>query len=237
MLLAAPSNNGLKYPARWIRMLQVFDSFCQPPQLQPSPAMEVRKMKRSLFSIVFAVFLVAAITGSSRSAQANPRVLLKTNMGEITLELFPDKAPLTVKNFLHYVNSGHYNGTIFHRVINGFMIQGGGFGKDMKKKGQTLAPIKNEAGNGLKNDRGTIAMARTSVVDSATDQFFINVADNHFLNHKNNSPQGYGYAVFGRVIKGMEVVDKIKAVKTTTVGYYRDVPASPVIIESASEIK
>jgi cyclophilin family peptidyl-prolyl cis-trans isomerase len=183
------------------------------------------------------MFVLVGLAAVPQSAEANPKVLMKTSMGDITLELNLDKAPISVKNFMKYVKSGHYKGTIYHRVIANFMIQGGGFTKDMNKKGGTDAPIKNEATNGLKNKKGTVAMARTSVVDSATDQFFINVVDNDFLNHRNTSSSGFGYAVFGNVIKGMDVVDKIRVVKTTSHGSYQDVPATPVIIESVTEIK
>ena len=151
---------------------------------------------------------------------ANPVVVMKTSEGVIRIELWPDKAPATVKNFLQYVDEGFYNGTIFHRVIDGFMIQGGGFIPDMTQK-PAHAPVKNEASADLKNDTGTIAMARTNVVDSATAQFFINVADNAFLNHRDNSPGGFGYAVFGKVVSGMDVVNKIKGVATQTPGSFR----------------
>jgi peptidyl-prolyl cis-trans isomerase A (cyclophilin A) len=159
-------------------------------------------------------------------------VEMKTSEGKIRIELWEDKAPLTVKNFLSYVEAGFYNGTIFHRVMDNFMIQGGGFTADMTQK-KPNAPVKNEAANGQKNDRGTIAMARTNVIDSATSQFFINVKDNDFLNHKDNSPAGFGYAVFGKVIEGMEVVDKIKKVPTANAGQHQNVPVKPVVIESA----
>jgi cyclophilin family peptidyl-prolyl cis-trans isomerase len=162
---------------------------------------------------------------------ANPVVSMKTSEGTIKIELWADKAPQTVKNFLQYVDDGFYDGTIFHRVIPDFMIQGGGFTADMHQK-PTRAPIKNEAAEELKNDRGTIAMARTMVVDSATSQFFISTKDNEFLNHKSDSPEGFGYAVFGKVIDGMDVVDKISKVQTTRVGPHQDVPAKPVVIES-----
>lgn len=159
-------------------------------------------------------------------------IKLTTNHGVITLELDSEKAPKTAANFLAYVESGHYDGTIFHRVINGFMIQGGGMGVGMKEK-DTQAPIENEAANGLKNDRGTIAMARTSDPHSATAQFFINVADNDFLNHKSPSGQGWGYCVFGEVTEGLDVVDKIRAVATGNKGFHQDVPKEDVIIEKA----
>ena len=160
----------------------------------------------------------------------NPVVVIQTSEGTIKVELWEDRAPLTVKNFLRYTDEGFYDGTIFHRVINGFMIQGGGFTADMKQK-EAREPIKNEAAAGLKNERGTIAMARTSVVDSATAQFFINVNDNDNLNHKDETQRGFGYAVFGKVIDGMDVVDRIKAVPTSTVGSFQNVPTKPVLIQ------
>ena len=164
---------------------------------------------------------------------SNPKVELHiANYGVITLELEPDKAPKTVANFLSYVNKGHYNNTIFHRVIPGFMVQGGGMEPGMKeKKGDQ--PIDNEANNGLKNLNYTVAMARTNDPHSATAQFFINVADNGFLNHTAISAQGWGYAVFGKVVAGTDVVDKIKTVKTSRKGYHDDVPVEDVIIEKA----
>lgn len=161
----------------------------------------------------------------------NPVVTLATNKGDIRIELDAEKAPIATKNFLDYVQEGHYDGLIFHRVIAGFMIQGGGFDPQMKQKG-AKAPIKNEANNGLKNQTGTIAMARTSVVDSATAQFFINLKDNDFLDHRSESPDGYGYAVFGRVIGGMESVRAIEGVETGSRGMHQDVPLEAVIINS-----
>ena len=161
----------------------------------------------------------------------NPVVLMSTNLGEVRVEILLDQAPLTAKNFLDYVNDKFYDGLIFHRVIPGFMIQGGGFDEQMSQK-QPKAPIKNEAASGLKNDTGTLAMARTSVVDSATCQFFINVKNNDFLNHQNPSPQGFGYAVFGRVTAGMDVVQKIEKVKTGSQGMHQDVPVESVVIQS-----
>ncbi|CAM8820128.1 peptidylprolyl isomerase [Burkholderia pseudomallei] len=159
-------------------------------------------------------------------------VELHTNHGVIKLELDEAKAPKTVENFLNYVKKGHYDGTIFHRVINGFMIQGGGFEPGLKQK-PTDAPIANEANNGLKNDTYTIAMARTNDPHSATAQFFINVNDNEFLNHSSPPPQGWGYAVFGKVVEGQDIVDKIKAVKTGSKGFHQDVPNDDVVIEKA----
>ena len=160
-------------------------------------------------------------------------VTLHTNHGDITLELFADKAPITVANFLDYCRSGHYNNTIFHRVINGFMIQGGGFEPGMEQK-PTKATIKNEANNGVSNKTGTIAMARTSEPHSASAQFFINVKDNDFLDFKSETTQGWGYCVFGQVKEGMDVVNKIKAVATGRSGYHSDVPVQDVVIEKVT---
>ena len=163
-------------------------------------------------------------------------IVLHTNFGDIKIELNYEKAPITAKNFEEYVTSGHYNGTIFHRVINGFMVQGGGFDTDMQQKA-TNDPIENEADNGLSNDTGTLAMARTMDPHSASAQFFINVADNAFLNHTGKNMQGWGYCVFGKVVEGMEVVNQIKEVKTTSKAGQQDVPAEAVIIESAELIE
>jgi len=163
-------------------------------------------------------------------------IRLHTNYGDIMLELDHEKAPVTVQNFIDYVNSGHYDNTIFHRVIDEFMIQGGGFEPGMIEK-KTRAPIANEASNGLKNDKYTIAMARTSDPHSATGQFFINVKDNDFLNYKSPTAQGYGYCVFGKVVEGMDVVDKIKKVKTGTRSGHQDVPVENAILEKAEIIQ
>jgi len=160
---------------------------------------------------------------------------IETNMGTIKLELDGEKAPTTVRNFFQYAEDGFYDGTIFHRVIGDFMIQGGGFTADLKQKA-TRAPIKNEADNGLKNSRGTIAMARTSVVDSATGQFFINLKDNSFLDFRSKTPRGYGYAVFGRVVEGMEVVDKIGRLPTRSKGMMQNMPVETVTINSIRKI-
>jgi cyclophilin family peptidyl-prolyl cis-trans isomerase len=165
--------------------------------------------------------------------KADPRVVLATDHGDIVIELDPVRAPVTTENFLSYVSAGHYDGTVFHRVIPGFMIQGGGFTAEMDQK-QTQAPIANEADNGLKNDRGTIAMARTPDPHSAGSQFFINLKDNDFLNHTSKTSQGWGYAVFGKVVEGMDVVDAIAAVKTGAHGPHRDVPLVPVVVTRAS---
>ena len=190
------------------------------------------------FAVAFALPLAAAEPSAHRSCQdmlkgTSPmKVKITTSMGPITIELDRAKAPVSVENFVKYVESGHYNGTIFHRVIDGFMIQGGGFDKDMRQKA-TNAPIKNEADNGLKNDKYTVAMARTQVPDSATAQFFINVKDNAFLNHTAKDVQGWGYAVFGKVVEGQDTVDKIRKVPTGNARGMGDVPLQPVVIEKA----
>ena len=165
--------------------------------------------------------------------QTNPRVVLQTTLGKIIIELDAAKAPVSTENFLSYVSSGHFDGTVFHRVIPGFMIQGGGFSQEMVQK-TTGAPVTNEADNGLKNARGTLAMARTSDPHSATAQFFINLKDNDFLDHTAKTPQGWGYAVFGKVVDGMGVVDTIAQVKTGAHGPHRDVPADAIVITKAS---
>ena len=192
-------------------------------------------------SIRIAVLALALCFGASllpvqsHAAAPLPKVKIETSMGDIVVELNPAKAPKTVSNFLYYVKSGFYNNTIFHRVINGFMIQGGGFEKGMKQK-PTNAPIENEAANGLKNNKYTIAMARTQDPHSATAQFFINVANNDFLNHTAPTPQGWGYAVFGKVVAGQDVVDQITKVRTGMVSFYGDVPVEDVVIEKAEII-
>jgi len=173
--------------------------------------------------------------GKAAAANDNPRVLMQTNMGDIVIELYPDKAPKTVANFLKYADDGFYNGTIFHRVIDGFMIQGGGFTPDMVQK-DTRAPIMNEADNGLRNTVGTIAMARSMDPHSATAQFFINVANNSSLDFREKTPRAWGYAVFGRVVKGMDVVKVIKSMQTTSKGMYRDVPVENIIIKKVSRV-
>lgn len=177
----------------------------------------------------------AADPAAKPSPGKNPSVVMKTSQGEITIELDQLQASISVKNFLDYVDAKHYDGTIFHRVIPGFMIQGGGFTPNLQQK-STKAPIKNEAGNGLKNLTGTVAMARTGIVDSATSQFFINVADNAQLNHRDESPAGFGYAVFGKVTAGMDVVKKIEGVKTTARPPHEKVPETPVVIESVTRV-
>lgn len=185
-------------------------------------------LKRTLLSLIAAVSLPLATANASAAD-----VVLHTNHGPIVIELFQEQAPKSVDNFLTYVQEGHYDGTLFHRVIDGFMIQGGGFDQDFSQK-PTHAPIANEADNGLRNERGTLAMARTGAPHSATAQFFINVNDNAFLDHQStHSGQTWGYAVFGRVVEGMDVVDTIKRVPTGSHGQFQDVPSEPVIIERA----
>jgi len=189
--------------------------------------------KKIILVFLLLAVLFAAGKGVASMTEKNPVVLMKTGLGEIKIELYPDKAPITVENFLGYVRDGFYDNTIFHRVIPGFMIQGGGFVSGMTQK-ETKDQIKNEAANGLKNDRGTIAMARTNVVDSATAQFFINVVDNDSLNYTENTSQGFGYCVFGKVIEGMDIVDKIVSIPTGTFGYHRNVPQEDVVIISVT---
>jgi peptidyl-prolyl cis-trans isomerase A (cyclophilin A) len=191
-------------------------------------------MQRWLTTLVGALALSLATAGAVAGEGKHPVVLVSTTMGDFKIELDEDKAPATVKNFLAYVNSKFYDGTIFHRVIPGFMIQGGGFDKDMKQK-PTNAAIKNEAANGLKNDEGTIAMARTNNPDSATSQFFINVVNNNNLNRP--QPDGHGYAVFGKVIEGLDVVHKIERVSTTSRMGHKNVPVDPVVIKSITAVK
>ena len=198
----------------------------------------MRSKSVMMIGVVVAAMAMVALTFAEEKKMekpVNPEVVMDTSEGAITIELWADKAPETVKNFLRYTDEKFYDGTIFHRVIDNFMIQGGGFGADMRKK-DSHQPIRNEAAAELKNDRGTIAMARTRDIHSATCQFFINLKDNDFLNHSDNTSRGFGYAVFGKVVKGMEVVDQIGKVKTTTSGPYGDVPAKPVIIESVKRL-
>ena len=189
-------------------------------------------LKRIMGTIVMVMLLSGVACAEGKK---NPLVVMETSMGNVKMELYEKEAPISVKNFLDYANSDFFSGTIFHRVIPGFMIQGGGFTADMKQK-PTKAPIKNEATNGLKNSRGTLAMARTNIIDSATAQFFINVVNNDFLNNRDTSMQGYGYAVFGKVVEGMDIVDKIAAVKTVTKGF-PDVPETTVVIKSIKVVK
>ena len=195
-------------------------------------------MKHFVGLVMAIIVGLAPATGLTRDNPENKganmvTVTMETNKGVITLELDADKAPESVANFIAYARAGHYDGTIFHRVIPGFMIQGGGFGTDMQQK-PTNPPIKNEANNGLKNDKGTVAMARTNIPDSATSQFFINVKDNDFLNHTAPTQQGWGYTVFGRVTDGMDVVALIEGVPTANQGGQQDVPVDDVIIEKVT---
>ncbi len=185
-------------------------------------------------ALAFAGLALAAMVNVASAQGAAPKVKLATSMGDIVVQLDPAKAPKTVENFLAYVQDKHYDGTVFHRVIDGFMIQGGGFTADMAQK-PTKAPIPLEASNGLKNDQYTIAMARTGNPNSATSQFFINVKNNDMLNAPN--PDGHGYAVFGKVVEGKDVVDKIKAVATANKGMHQNVPTTPVVIQSATLVK
>ena len=190
------------------------------------------QLLRRQFMTVFTTSVLAVFNQTAMAADA-PHVSIKTTMGDIVMELYPDKAPKSVANFIQYVKEGHYNGTIFHRVIGDFMIQGGGFDKNMQQK-PTRAPIENEAKNGLKNDPYSVAMARTGNPHSATSQFFINVENNAALDYP--SQDGWGYCVFGKVIKGMDIVDKIKRVAVANKGIYGNVPIEPVVIKSASMI-
>ena len=192
-------------------------------------------MKKILIAVLVFGF-VALLMWTGIAGAANPRVVIETWEGNIVIELYPDKAPETVKNFLAYVDARFYNGTIFHRVIPNFMIQGGGFLPGMKEK-STRPPIKNEADNGLKNMRGTIAMARTGDPHSATAQFFINVVNNDYLDHKRKSIEGWGYTVFGKVVDGMEVVDTISYVKTVSVGSFQDMPEKAVMILKVKRVE
>ena len=188
------------------------------------------------FSLLAAGAGLLAGAGGVRAAAPDPTVRLETSLGEIVLRLDARKAPISTANFVQYVKSGFYDGTVFHRVIKNFMIQGGGLTPDLKQK-ETRTPIRNEADNGLKNKKYTIAMARTSEPHSATAQFFINVKDNAFLDFKNQTPQGWGYAVFGKVVKGQDVVDKIAAVATGPKGYYDDVPVQTVVVKKAEVLE
>ncbi len=192
--------------------------------------------KKLLVTLTLALLCASPVLAKDAHAATgkNPAVEIDTNMGKITVELFAKEAPLSVKNFLEYAEKGHYSGTVFHRVIAGFMIQGGGLTAEMIPK-PTAPPVKNEAANGLKNDRGTLSMARTGDPDSATSQFFVNLVDNNNLNRP--SPDGYGYSVFGKVVKGMEVVDKIAATKTGIKKGFRDAPETPVVINSVKLLK
>lgn len=193
-------------------------------------------LRNILLAVVVTGLAMIPVTIHAGDGGKMIRVSIETNKGTIVAEIDADKAPVTVANFVSYTKKGHYNGMIFHRVIDGFMIQGGGFTQDMKMK-KTDSPIKNEADNGLKNTRGTLAMARTPEVDSATSQFFINLVDNAFLDHRDKSSQGYGYAVFGKVVEGMDVVDAIEKVRTGSVRGFADVPIEPVVIEKVTVVE
>ena len=193
-------------------------------------------MTRNILPVLFAATVFLAGTVMAQAPAANPKVLFKTSQGDITIELYPAKAPVTVQNILDYVEAKFYDGLILHRVIPNFMIQCGGMDAEMRQKSGNPA-IKNEAGNGLKNTRGSVAMARTNVVDSATSQFFINLKDNAFLNHKDNTPEGFGYCVFGKVVAGMDVVDAIAKVPTVNKRGHGDVPLAPITILSAAVVK
>jgi peptidyl-prolyl cis-trans isomerase B (cyclophilin B) len=193
-------------------------------------------MRGELLGVVFALALATPTAAAADETAGNPKVVLETTRGNIVIELFAARAPGTVENFLQYVDDRFYDGTIFHRVIADFMIQGGGFDRDMQKK-PTRKPVRNEADNGLKNSRGTVAMARTSDPHSATAQFFINTVDNPYLNFRSQDAQGWGYAVFGRVAEGMAVVDAIAGVRTGRRGMHRDVPLEPVVIKSARRLQ
>ncbi len=195
---------------------------------------EEETVKKLIFSFLIFLFCIS-ITSYVMAEQPNPKVIMETSMGNITIELYSDKAPITVQNFLSYVDESFFDGTIFHRVIKNFMIQGGGYTADFIEK-ETKPPIKNEASNGLKNERGTIAMARMPEIDTATSQFFINHVDNPGLDYKNSTPEGYGYAVFGRVIDGMDVVDAIANVKTMTMHGMQDVPRETITIISIRRV-
>lgn len=191
-------------------------------------------IKRLFFTLLLSLALAATVF----AAEKNPVVVIETSMGNVKVELFADKAPISVKNFLQYANSGYYKDTVFHRVIPNFMAQGGGLTAALQPKPGDMPPIKNEAGNGLKNDRGTLAMARTGMVDSATSQFFINVVNNDFLNHRDNTSGGFGYAVFGKVIEGMDVVDKmVAAPQKKQNSVFQNVPETPIVIKSVKPLK
>jgi peptidyl-prolyl cis-trans isomerase A (cyclophilin A) len=207
-------------------------------QTIPQEVVMIRRISLLILSAVclLAISPVLSFAASKAAPAANPQVVMETSLGTIRLELFTTEAPVSVKNFLDYAAANYYDGTVFHRVIPGFMIQGGGFTADLVQK-QTKASIKNEATNGLKNMRGTIAMARTQIVDSATSQFFINVVDNGALDHRDQSIPGFGYAVFGKVVAGMEVADAIAGVKTGIQKGFRDVPLTPVVIKSVRLVK
>lgn len=193
-------------------------------------------IRRAFLGLFLGLFALPSVALSSTPESNNPQVLLETSMGNVMIELYPEKAPKTVENFLKYVNEGFYDGTIFHRVISDFMVQGGGFTEDMRKK-ITHAPIENEADNGLRNKIGMVAMARTPDPHSATAQFFINVSQNSFLDFREKTPRAWGYAVFGRVTQGMKVVNQIRQVRTVFKNGMKDVPLQTVTIVKARQVK
>lgn len=193
-------------------------------------------MRTFIFSMMLILTTTLSFATENKMSSTPSKVKLTTSLGDIIIQLNPEKAPVTTANFLTYVNEGFYSGTIFHRIISGFMAQGGGFDTSFNQKA-THAPIKNEADNGLSNKRGTIAMARTNIPDSATAQFFINYKDNSFLNHTSPTPSGWGYAVFGEVVEGMEVVDEMAKQPTGNRGGHQDVPKTDIVIEKAEVIK
>jgi len=191
---------------------------------------------RVFIALAASLLLAATFTSQAQDKDKNPMVRMTTNYGTIEIEVLPEQAPLTAENFLRYVRDGFYDGVIFHRVVPNFVIQGGGMEPGMKEK-ETRPPIKNEADNGLKNDRGSLSMARTNEPDSASSQFFINLKDNEFLDHTAKTSRGWGYAVFAKVVSGMDVVDKIAKVPTTNSGFHQDVPTEDVVIEKAEVVE
>lgn len=209
-------------------------STCQ--SCNPSTSEQAMRGTLSIIAMVLAVMFVVTTGHAAPAKGGHPMIKFETSMGDFVVELDDVKAPKTAANFLKYVEEGHYDGTIFHRVIDGFMVQGGGYDEHMVEK-KTGAPIENEANNGLTNKKYTLAMARTNDPHSATAQFFINVNDNNFLNHRAPTGQGWGYAVFGRVVEGMDVIDKIKGVPTGTYGFHENVPRTPVVIKKVTVIK
>lgn len=200
-------------------------------QVSCGPGLETSRSFHSEFTMRLFQILLFITLSSLSQAMTNTFIVIETSLGDITVELYADKAPLTVSNVLSYVDEKFYDNTIFHRVIDKFMIQGGGFTADMLQK-KTNSPVKNEAANGLKNERGTLAMARTMIVDSATSQFFVNLVDNDYLNYRAATPEGFGYCVFARVTEGMDVVDKIAKVPTGFNGRHQNVPVDPVVIKT-----
>ena len=238
----------LNFSSPWCHFLLVLLEFFQKAQTLRLPgfySLRVKYTRKKLYKSgiclihppmtmnIKSFFLSLSLLLTTALCAGNPTAIIETSMGTITVKLNRDKAPASVENFVRYAEAGRYNNTIFHRVISNFMIQGGGFSSDMQKV-PTYDPIENEADNGLSNKRGTIAMARTNVINSATNQFFINVKDNNFLDHRDKSSRGYGYAVFGKVTAGMNVVDQIKMVETASCGPHQNCPVTPVIIKSVT---